>query len=797
MNGAARRSWRTVFRDLTIQKKITIPFLILLGIIALVGTPLATDFVSSQIQAQAERDLESRAQTVQAYFEAIGADLSADVQSLGLHRDLLEALRAGNASYIEGLLIREKNNHGIDFALVYDTSGPEPRLVAADSRWRDPRFFSRTRTAAMAELEATNTEVVDISPALPEPDSVAASGEQPFAREPSQFALLAGAPVKDDTGHHGIIIAGRYLNPKLLFGAVRYTGGFREVDGHAVPRYMISFYAFNPDQTGKVVASSGSYDPERSTEEVVVLGGRKLPIARSTQTAACDTCHETAGGAAASLAARRLARSGVSHVSMSGGEYMVVHDELVMSGRRQGLFSILATTDEVTQAQRTARNGLLAGTTLLLVFIVAIGYRVSRAITQPIIALSRAAQAIADGQLEVSVPAAGRDEIGVLAQSISTMTDTLQENTKTIQSRLEEISLLYAFSSAAGSTLDLREILDTLLQSASRILGADSGSIMMVDRSGTELHLMACLEDKRLTEMEEKKIPLSEGIAGWVVQHRKPLVLPRDFAKHPELREYARGDVAASLCIPIQGKDAVLGVLNLNASSPEVTFAEETAVLTTALANQTAMAIDKAQLFEQLRELHTRVVRALGAAIDAKDRYTQGHSSLVAKYGVALGASLGLSDTELSNLEIAGYLHDIGKIGIYDEILQKEGRLSPEERDIIRTHPSIGATIIEPIGFSWDIVSAVRHHHEWWNGHGYPDGLKGRQIPLGARILAVVDSFEAMTAVRPYKPAMSFEEAWMEISRMAGIQFDPEMVEHFLAILDTLAATQSLAEMRA
>ncbi|MCL5942497.1 MAG: hypothetical protein M1325_03110, partial [Actinobacteria bacterium] len=118
MNGVARRSWRTVFRDLTIQKKITIPFLILLGIIALVGTPLATDFVSSQIQAQAERDLESRAQTVQAYFEAIGADLSADVQSLGLHRDLLEALRAGNASYIEGLLIREKNNHGIDFALV-------------------------------------------------------------------------------------------------------------------------------------------------------------------------------------------------------------------------------------------------------------------------------------------------------------------------------------------------------------------------------------------------------------------------------------------------------------------------------------------------------------------------------------------------------------------------------------------------------------------------------------------------------------------------------------------------------
>ncbi|MHB1343289.1 MAG: HD-GYP domain-containing protein, partial [Thermoleophilia bacterium] len=137
------------------------------------------------------------------------------------------------------------------------------------------------------------------------------------------------------------------------------------------------------------------------------------------------------------------------------------------------------------------------------------------------------------------------------------------------------------------------------------------------------------------------------------------------------------------------------------------------------------------------------------------------------------------------------------KIGIHDDILNKEGRLTAEERNVIRTHPVIGATIIEPVGFPWEIVAAVRHHHEWWNGQGYPDGLRGTQIPLGARILSVVDAFEAMTATRPYKPAMNFEEAWMEISRMAGTQFDPDVVESFLSILDTLTASQPLAQLRA
>lgn len=319
---------------------------------------------------------------------------------------------------------------------------------------------------------------------------------------------------------------------------------------------------------------------------------------------------------------------------------------------------------------------------------------------------------------------------------------------------------------------------------------------MMVGRSGTELQMMANIEGHR-TRNADARVPISEGIAGWVAQHRQTLILPRDFSSHPALNEFRHGDVASSICVPIESKNVVLGVLNLKSSTDPDRFTEDTATLVTALTNQAAIAIDNANLFSALTDLHERVVRALGAAIDAKDRYTQGHSTVVARYGAQLAAAVGLTGADLGDLEIAGYLHDIGKIGIHDDILTKEGRLTPEERNVIRTHPVIGATIIEPVGFSWEIIAAVRHHHEWWNGAGYPDGLKGRQIPLGARILSVVDAFEAMTAVRPYKPALTFEEAWMEISRMAGTQFDPDMVELFLGILDTLTATQPLAQLRA
>lgn len=791
---------RDFFRDLAIKRKIIIPFLLLLGVIALVGTPLASDFVSGVIEREAASQLVSRIGSVQAYFDLLKDDLSADAQTIGRRPDVAEALAGGNTSYLEGALVPEKSRHHHDFILVFRTDRDKGTLVASDTRWGNPSYFVTQDLARYAALEATYVQVVnlrDAQPAgLPSLTGAPSPSETPDSAdghtvEPSPFALVAAAPIKDSTRNLGYVIVGNYLNPELLYDAAKAAGGFRVMSDFAYPQYIISFYAVSPDGRGTVVASSGEHPPRNETYRT--SDGRELEVVKSPyQTASCDSCHS----AAAAAQVGDLDRPTVSKMTMAEGRYMVVHSKLVLSGVQQGVFSILSDMQDVAGAQATARTSLLLGAAILMVLIIVIGEQVSRAITRPITQLSTAAGAILEGRPGVILPTGGRDEIGRLSRSLSTMTNTLQENAGTIQARLEEMSLLYAFSSAANSTLDLHEILQTLLQSTARALGADSGTIMMVSRSGTELQIMAAIEQHRLQQLD-KRVPISDGVAGWVAQNRVPLILPRDFEKHPELTDYRRRDVESALCVPVENKDSILGVLNLNSSDPTHAFTDESAALVTALTNQAAVAIDNATLFQTLSELHGRVVRALGAAIDAKDRYTQGHSTVVAHYGVQLAASMGFTEAELDDLEIAGYLHDLGKIGIHDDILNKEGRLSDDERNVIRTHPVIGATIIEPVGFPWEIVAAVRHHHEWWNGQGYPDGLKGTQIPLGARILAVVDAFEAMTAVRPYKPAMNFEEAWMEISRMAGTQFDPTIVEHFLSILDNLTTTQPLAQLRA
>ncbi|MBU2604105.1 MAG: HD domain-containing protein [Actinobacteria bacterium] len=790
-----------LFRNLSIGRKIAVPFLLLLATIALIGTPLASNYVAGVLDQQAAAELVSRTDSVQAFFEFIRDDLRADTEALGARPDLFDSVVGGEVAYLSDVVSKERRRQDHDFVLIFDTRAAAPTLLTTDFLGANPDFFASEDIVRSVLFEAGFVEILDIAPASLRASDPAASTVPDddgglFNGPRSSAALVAAAPITKGTQTIGFVVMGTYLSPALLYSAAKAVGGFRIESDQAFPKYVISMYAVAADGVGHVVSSSGEFTPS-SEETYLTADGVDLPVVKAPSSSTdCGACHSSLA-AKVTLGTQGLRRPTVTHLSMAEqGRFMVVHSALVFGGRQQGVFSILADTQELAGAQVTARNSLLAGTFTLLVLILIISYKVSRAITRPIAHLTEAAANIARGELEPFVPLRSSDEIGRLSRSIATMTESLQNSSNTIQGRLEEMSLLYAFSSAANSSLDLQDILQTLLQSTARALGADSGSIMMVGRDGTELQVMASIERHRVRNADAR-VPISEGIAGWVAQHRQTLILPRDFSSHPALNEFRHGDVASSICVPIENKDVVLGVLNLKSSTDPDRFTEDTATLVTALTNQAAIAIDKANLFSALTDLQDCVVRALGAAIDAKDRYTQGHSTVVARYGAQLAAAAGLSGTDLRDLEYAGYLHDLGKIGIHDDILNKEGRLTPEERNVIRTHPVISATIIEPVGFSWELIAAVRHHHEWWNGAGYPDGLKGRQIPLGARILAVVDAFEAMTAVRPYKPALTFEEAWMEISRMAGTQFDPDMVELFLGILDTLTATQPLAKLRA
>jgi response regulator RpfG family c-di-GMP phosphodiesterase len=184
---------------------------------------------------------------------------------------------------------------------------------------------------------------------------------------------------------------------------------------------------------------------------------------------------------------------------------------------------------------------------------------------------------------------------------------------------------------------------------------------------------------------------------------------------------------------------------------------------------------------DKIRQSFFNSITALAYALEARDEYTSGHSNRVTETAVSIARILGLSQEKVETIRLAGTLHDIGKIGIEENILNKPGKLTEDEYKHVMKHPEIGKHILEPIGDD-DIALIVAHHHERYDGKGYPDGLSGRDIPLGARIMAVADSYDAMTSERPYRKAMSHKQALNEIVSGKGTQFDPEAVDAFLSL---------------
>jgi putative nucleotidyltransferase with HDIG domain len=184
-----------------------------------------------------------------------------------------------------------------------------------------------------------------------------------------------------------------------------------------------------------------------------------------------------------------------------------------------------------------------------------------------------------------------------------------------------------------------------------------------------------------------------------------------------------------------------------------------------------------------LEESYVATVKVLAAAIDARDQYTHGHSARVSQLSLQLAGKVGLSDRELEELEVACLFHDVGKIKIPDSILQKNGTLTPEERTEMKRHTEYGADILSKAPSLHKLIPAVRHHHEWYNGEGYPDRLSGDKIPVFAGIICIADAFDALTSHRPYRDALSVDEALNELVNASGKQFNPELLKFFIEII--------------
>ncbi|KGG80096.1 hypothetical protein Y919_08190 [Caloranaerobacter azorensis H53214] len=189
------------------------------------------------------------------------------------------------------------------------------------------------------------------------------------------------------------------------------------------------------------------------------------------------------------------------------------------------------------------------------------------------------------------------------------------------------------------------------------------------------------------------------------------------------------------------------------------------------------------KLYVDMKHVYMETIQALTNAMEAKDAYTSGHAERVGKYAVKLARALNLSDRRIENIKNAAILHDIGKIGIDDQILRKPGKLTYEEYEKIKKHPSIGAEILKEVNFLKEVSSIVRHHHERYDGKGYPDGLKEDEIPVEAAILAIADVYDAMTSDRPYRKALTKEVALSEIEKNAGTQFNPEFAKMFVKVM--------------
>jgi len=276
---------------------------------------------------------------------------------------------------------------------------------------------------------------------------------------------------------------------------------------------------------------------------------------------------------------------------------------------------------------------------------------------------------------------------------------------------------------------------------------------------------------------------MGEGLVGWTAMEAKAVRVtdarldPRWKNKYEEAGE----KITSLLSVPIVVGEKTLGVIEL--FNREAPFTVEDETLLGTLASQVGVALENARLYQDVRGVYLSTIRSLATAIDARDPYTRGHSEEVARYAVLMAREFGWPSEEVEWIEYAGLLHDAGKIGTPEAILRKPGALNADEWGQMRLHPFTSAQIIKPVKPLFAIVPWVYHHHERWDGRGYLDGLAGEKIPLGARILAVADTYSAITSDRPYRLARSQAEAVGELRRVVSSQLDPHVVETFLGIL--------------
>jgi len=351
-----------------------------------------------------------------------------------------------------------------------------------------------------------------------------------------------------------------------------------------------------------------------------------------------------------------------------------------------------------------------------------------------------------------------------------------------VQERTAMLERLNEVGQVLSGHLDVNLVLESALASVRDIMGVRWCALRVLDENTGELVLRANVGMSLGLQARAGRIRPDGNLLGEVLQRGEPIVV-EDLASAGASKRlpYSAVEMRALAVALVKAGGKTLGTLKVYSPVPRRWSEEEVEYLST-VAAQLGLALENTRLYSSLRKYYFSAVQALAATLEAKDVYTRGHSVRVAKWARSCARMLGLGTEEQEQIYLAGLLHDLGKIGVREGILLKPGSLTPEERKEMQNHPEVGARILEPAQFPAAVIAAVHHHHEDYGGGGYPAGFSGEEIPLLARIIRVADTYDAMTSARPYRQASTHQEAWEELKRCAGQQFDPRVVDAFLRI---------------
>ncbi|HEX9919868.1 MAG TPA: HD domain-containing phosphohydrolase [Candidatus Methylomirabilis sp.] len=359
-----------------------------------------------------------------------------------------------------------------------------------------------------------------------------------------------------------------------------------------------------------------------------------------------------------------------------------------------------------------------------------------------------------------------------------------------LERRIKQLASIYEASQGMVSILDLKALLRKVMGLMSPLLGFDRALLFLVDKGKAGLRIAQGVGELEgfASSFPEYRVSLEDRdhLLAQVANRKEPawggeLPEPARDLPDPLLQILNRQSFMA---VPLLSRGKAIGALVADRKSGPLPISPADRDLVMTFCNQIAIALENARLYEDLKDSYISSVQSLALALEAKDPYTRGHSERVTAYALQITEEMGLGKEISEALQCAGLLHDIGKIGIEEGILHKRGILEREEYEVMKRHPLIGANILHPISFSGEDLFLIRHHHESFDGGGYPDGLSGGHIPIGARILKVADSYDAMTSDRPYRSGLSTGKAKAELFAKSGQQFDPSVVEAFLRVLE-------------